>query len=73
MVLIDAGLSRYEDEQWHGGRSLDSLHGLGVAPAEVTDPGWEAVMDVDNIAAKRVRAELIKATADGEHQFRFLD
>src|SRR6202167_2895848 len=39
----------------------DVLH----TPAEVTDPGWEAVMDVDNIAAKRVRAELIKATADG--------
>jgi hypothetical protein len=37
----------------------DVLH----TPAEVTDPGWEAVMDVDNIAAKRVRAELITATA----------
>ena len=36
----------------------DVLH----TPAEVTDPGWEAVMDVDNIAAKRVRADLIKAT-----------
>ena len=31
----------------------------------MTDPGWEAVMDVDNIAAKRVRAELIEASADG--------
>ena len=30
--------------------------------AQLTDPGWEAVMDVDNIAAKRVRADLIKAT-----------
>jgi glyoxylase-like metal-dependent hydrolase (beta-lactamase superfamily II) len=39
----------------------DVLH----AAAEVTDPGWEAVMDLDTIAAKRVRAELIKATADG--------
>lgn len=38
----------------------DVLH----TPAEVTDSGWEAVMDVDNIAAKRVRAELIEATAD---------
>jgi hypothetical protein len=27
----------------------DVLH----TPAEVTDSGWEAVMDVDNIAAKR--------------------
>jgi glyoxylase-like metal-dependent hydrolase (beta-lactamase superfamily II) len=36
----------------------DVLH----TPAQLTDPGWEAVMDVDNIAAKRVRAELIKAT-----------
>ena len=25
MVLIDAGLGEYEDEQWHGGRFLDSL------------------------------------------------
>ena len=172
VALIDAGLGEYEDEQWHGGQFLDSLRGLGVTPAEVTDvvfthlhwdhfgwatragevvfnnatyrahradwahfvegpdadpedvqqlsplagrleafdaettllpgldarpvpghtpgstiyvvssgserllligdvlhtpaelsdPGWEAVMDVDNIAAKRVRAELIKAT-----------
>ncbi len=175
VVLIDAGLGEYEDEQWHGGQLLDSLRRLGVTPAEVTDvvfthlhwdhvgwatrkgeivfgnatyrvhradwahfveapdadpedvqqlspltgqletfdaemallpgldarpvpghtpgstiyvvsngserllligdvlhtpaevtdPGWEAVMDVDNIAAKRIRAELIKANADG--------
>ena len=37
VVLIDAGLGEYEDEQWHGGRFLDSLRGLGVTPAEVTD------------------------------------
>jgi glyoxylase-like metal-dependent hydrolase (beta-lactamase superfamily II) len=37
VVLIDAGLGEYEDEQWHGGQFLDSLRGLGVAPAEVTD------------------------------------
>jgi glyoxylase-like metal-dependent hydrolase (beta-lactamase superfamily II) len=37
MVLIDAGLGEYEDERWHGGQFLDSLRGLGVAPAEVTD------------------------------------
>jgi glyoxylase-like metal-dependent hydrolase (beta-lactamase superfamily II) len=175
VVLIDAGIGEYEDEQWHGGQFLDSLRGLGVTPAEVTDvvfthlhwdhfgwatrngeivfgnatyrvhradwahfvegpdaepedvqqlsplterletfdaettllpgldarpvpghtpgstiyvvssgserllligdvlhtpaqvtdSGWEAVMDLDNIAAKRVRAELIKDTADG--------
>lgn len=37
VVLIDAGLGEYEDEQWHGGQFLDSLRGLGVTPAEVTD------------------------------------
>ena len=37
VVLIDAGLGEYEDEQWHGGRFLDSLRGLGVTAAEVTD------------------------------------
>ena len=37
IVLIDAGLGEYEDEQWHGGQFLDSLRGLGVTPAEVTD------------------------------------
>ena len=36
-MLIDAGLGEYEDEQWHGGQFLDSLRGLGVTPAEVTD------------------------------------
>jgi glyoxylase-like metal-dependent hydrolase (beta-lactamase superfamily II) len=37
VVLIDAGLGEYEDEQWHGGQFLNSLRGLGVTPAEVTD------------------------------------
>jgi hypothetical protein len=31
----------------------------------VTDPGWENVWDVDSTAARRVRAELVRATADG--------
>jgi glyoxylase-like metal-dependent hydrolase (beta-lactamase superfamily II) len=38
----------------------DVLH----SPALVTDPGWEVVWDTDHAAAKRVRAELISATAD---------
>lgn len=39
----------------------DVLH----SPALVTDPGWEVVWDIDGTAAKRVRAELVSATADG--------
>ena len=39
----------------------DVLH----SPALVTDSGWEVVWDLDSTAAKRVRAELINATADG--------
>lgn len=48
-----------------GGERLLLIGDVLHTPAEVTDPGWEAVMDVDSIAAKRVRAELIKASADG--------
>lgn len=39
----------------------DVLH----SPAEVTGPEWEVVWDVDHAAAKKVRAELTRATADG--------
>ncbi|MCL2586337.1 MAG: MBL fold metallo-hydrolase [Streptosporangiales bacterium] len=34
------------------------------SPAEVTDPDWEVVWDVDHAAAKKVRAELTRAAAD---------
>jgi glyoxylase-like metal-dependent hydrolase (beta-lactamase superfamily II) len=34
------------------------------SPAEVTSPAWEAVYDVDAIAARRVRAEVVAATAN---------
>jgi glyoxylase-like metal-dependent hydrolase (beta-lactamase superfamily II) len=34
------------------------------SPAEVTDPAWESVWDVDPAAAKRVRTTLIGAAAD---------
>lgn len=37
VVLVDAGLGEYEDEQRHGGRFIGSLRELGVTPAEVTD------------------------------------
>jgi glyoxylase-like metal-dependent hydrolase (beta-lactamase superfamily II) len=34
------------------------------SPAEVTDPGWESVWDVDPAAAKRMRTTLIDGAAD---------
>jgi glyoxylase-like metal-dependent hydrolase (beta-lactamase superfamily II) len=37
VVLVDAGIGTYQDEEWHGGQFLDSLRALGVTPAEVTD------------------------------------
>jgi glyoxylase-like metal-dependent hydrolase (beta-lactamase superfamily II) len=37
VVLIDAGLGVVDIDRYHGGQFLDSLHGLGVTPDEVTD------------------------------------
>ena len=49
----------------HPARARRTWGSFPRSPAEVTDPGWEAVMDVDSVAAKRVRAEVIRAIADG--------
>lgn len=37
VVLVDAGLGPIQAGPFHGGQFLDSLHALGVVPADVTD------------------------------------
>jgi glyoxylase-like metal-dependent hydrolase (beta-lactamase superfamily II) len=37
VALIDAGLGEFDEDGWSGGQFLDSLRGLGVASADVTD------------------------------------
>jgi len=37
VVLVDAGAGRIDNEHYHGGRLLESLAAVGVAPADVTD------------------------------------
>ena len=40
------------------------LGDVAHSPVELTDPAWEAVFDVDPVAARQVRAELIDASTD---------
>ena len=61
VVLIDAGLGEYEDEQWHGGQFLDSLRGLGVTPAEVTDVVFTHLTGITS-AGRPARARSSSAT-----------
>jgi glyoxylase-like metal-dependent hydrolase (beta-lactamase superfamily II) len=89
VVLIDAGLGEYEDEQWHGGQFLDSLRGLGVTPAEVTDVVFTH-LHWDHFGWATRKGEIVFGdspdvigaahfpfghviTVDGGHQFRFLE
>ncbi|GAB3003216.1 MBL fold metallo-hydrolase [Amycolatopsis acidiphila] len=37
VVLIDAGVGTINNDKYHGGQFLESLHALGVAPGDVTD------------------------------------
>jgi glyoxylase-like metal-dependent hydrolase (beta-lactamase superfamily II) len=37
LVVIDAGVGRINNDHYHGGQFLESLAGLGVDPADVTD------------------------------------
>ncbi|MCL4422515.1 MAG: MBL fold metallo-hydrolase [Actinobacteria bacterium] len=37
LILVDAGVGRVDNDKYHGGAFLDSLHLLGVSPEEVTD------------------------------------
>jgi glyoxylase-like metal-dependent hydrolase (beta-lactamase superfamily II) len=41
------------------------LGDVAHSTVELTDPTWQAVFDVDPMAAQRVRAELARATIDG--------
>ena len=40
------------------------LGDVAHSPVELTDPTWEAVFDVDPVAAKKVRAELVDLATD---------
>lgn len=37
VILVDAGVGTIDNDRYHGGGFPDSLRGLGVAPADVTD------------------------------------
>ncbi len=37
VIVVDAGVGTIDNDKYHGGGFLDSLRGLGVSPAEVTD------------------------------------
>ncbi|HKS46975.1 MAG TPA: MBL fold metallo-hydrolase [Amycolatopsis sp.] len=37
VVLVDAGVGTINNDKYHGGQFLESLRGLGVEPADVTD------------------------------------
>lgn len=37
VILVDAGVGTIDNDRYHGGGLPDSLRGLGVAPADVTD------------------------------------
>ncbi|WIY01215.1 MBL fold metallo-hydrolase [Amycolatopsis mongoliensis] len=40
------------------------LGDVAHAPVELTDPAWEAVFDLDPVAARKVRADLVRAVTD---------
>ncbi|WP_037370813.1 MBL fold metallo-hydrolase [Amycolatopsis orientalis] len=40
------------------------LGDVAHSPVELTDPAWEAVFDLDPVAARKVRAELVEVVAD---------
>jgi hypothetical protein len=45
VVLIDAGLGKYEGEQWHGSQFPDSLRGLGaLGRGHGLVVAWQAVV-----------------------------
>lgn len=61
-ILVDTGVGTIDNDKYHGGRFLDSLRGLGVSPADVTDVVFTH-LHFDHVGWATKKGEVVFANA----------